>query len=54
MVMVDDKTKLFLKRITAMKIAHTRAKNPEFKKLWADMTEQLILIERRRINHDAI
>ena len=44
---MENKT-MFLRRITAMKIAHQRAQNPEFKKLWADLTEKLIINERIR------
>ena len=53
-LMVDDNKLMFLRRITALKNAHILAKNPEFKKLWADITEKLIVNERGRIEDERL
>jgi len=48
--MDDIKTDLFMQRISAVKRAHKRARNPEWVEFWAITNNKLIENERARID----
>ena len=50
-------TELFIRRARALQRAYHRAQNKEFKALWKNMLEQLIVQERARVTekgHDTV